>query len=94
MNTWLIVIMQTAVHEIVNRKVEERMSYFQDKLMKIVESEKELIQFEVLHSMLVEPREDIRKVVKEERQKAWREALERSGGNEETAIEIFDELYP
>ena len=82
------------IHKIVNRKVEEQMSYFQDKLMNIMESEKELIQFEILHAMLIEPKEDVRKLVKEERQKAWKEALGRSNGNEEKAIEIFDELYP
>ncbi len=82
------------IHKIVNRKVEEQLISFQDRLMEMVESEKELIQFEVLHSVLIEPRDEVRKLVKEERRKAWQEALKRSDGNEEEAIEIFDELYP
>ncbi len=82
------------VHKIVNKKVEEHLSDFKDKLTEMMESEKELIQFEILHSMLIEPREEVRKLIKEGRQKAWKDALERSGNNEEKAIEIFDELYP
>lgn len=82
------------IHTTVNRKVEERVASFQDKLMEMIESEKELIQFEILHSMLIEPKEEVRRLVKEERQKAWKEALERTDGDEEEAIEIFDELYP
>ena len=85
---------ELGIHKIVNKMVEEHLTDFKDKLTEMIESEKELIQFEILHSMLIEPREEVRKLIKEGRQKSWKEALERSGGNEESAIEVFDELYP
>lgn len=82
------------IPSIVNKRVEERLSYFQDKLAKTMQSEKELMEFEILGSLVIEKKEDLRKSIKEDRKKAWKEALKRTKGDEQKAIEIFDELYP
>ena len=77
----------------VNKQVETRFSEIETKLKKTIQCEKELMEFEILASMLVKPQTEIHNTIKEERQKAWKEALKRANGNKEKAIEIFDEIY-
>ncbi len=97
-NTCKVVDMQNTdlkqMPSIVNKRVEERLAYFQDKLSKTIQSEKELMEFEILSSLVIEKKDDLRKSMKEDRHKAWKQALKKAKGNEQKAIEIFDELYP
>ena len=51
------------IHTTVNRKVEERVASFQDKLMEMIDSVIELILFDILHSMLIEPIDEVRRLV-------------------------------
>lgn len=55
--------------------------------------EKELAEFEILCSSLITKREDIRKIVKESRNKAWEESLMIADGNGKMAVELFDNVY-
>ena len=81
------------IPEIVGKEVDERISRIQTKLLKTMEVEKELMELEIMCSLLVKPQRKIHKLIKQERKKVWKEALSRAKGDREKAIEIFDELY-
>ncbi|MBI4918572.1 hypothetical protein HY837_01470 [archaeon] len=78
---------------VVSKEVEERISQIQSKLMKTMEVEKELMEFEILYSLLIKPQKKVHDLIKKERAKAWQVALKRAKGSREKAIEIFDEIY-
>lgn len=82
------------IPELVNRKVEERFSKIQGKIVESIKAEMELVEFEILCSLLVKPQKELHKALRENRNAAWKEALKKAKGNRKKAIEIFCEEYP
>ncbi len=80
--------------KLVNREVEERVSKIQGRIAESFKAEKELMEFEILSSLLVKPQSDLHEAVKDSRSKAWNEALKKANGNRDKAIEIFCGIYP
>ncbi len=79
--------------KVVSKQVEERISQIQAKVMETMEAEKELMEFEIMSSLLIKPQKKIHNLIKKERAKVWKAALKKAKGNKEKAIEIFDETY-
>lgn len=80
--------------KLVNREVEERISIMQSRILESFKAEKELMEFEILASLLIKPQTELHEAIKESRSKAWNEALEKAGDDIDKAIEIFYESYP
>ncbi len=80
--------------KLVNREVEERVSKIQDRIAESFKAERELMEFEILSSLLVKPQTELHEAVKDSRNKAWNEALKKANGNRDEAIEIFCGIYP
>lgn len=93
-----MIMMQTEnlqhLPQLVNKEVEERVSKIQNKIVESFKAEKELMEFEILSSLLVRPQRELHEAVKDSRNKAWNEALKKSKGDRDKAIEIFCEIYP
>ncbi|MFH0830052.1 MAG: hypothetical protein V1887_02745 [Candidatus Aenigmatarchaeota archaeon] len=73
--------------------VDTKFSALEERVKRTLECERELMEFEILASLNVKPQAKIHETMKEERAKAWKEAMKRAGNNEEKAVEIFDEIY-
>lgn len=80
--------------KLVNREVEERVSIIQNRIAESFKAEKELIEFEILSSLLLKPQEELHDAVRDGRNKAWNEALKKAGGDRDKAIELFCDIYP
>lgn len=80
--------------KLVNREVEKRVSIIQSRIAESFKAEKELMEFEILSSLLVKPQTELHEAVKDGRNKAWNEALKKANGNRNKAIELFCDIYP
>lgn len=80
--------------KLVNREVEERVSIIQSRIVESFKAEKELMEFEILSSLLLKPQEELHDAVRDGRNKAWDEALKKAGGDRNKAIELFCDIYP
>lgn len=58
-----------------------------------MKAETELVEFEILCSLLLKEQKELHELLREQRNEAWKQAMKKANGKREKAIEIFCEEY-